>query len=92
MLLSVNASPSRSPDPRTATSWSSGSPWVRSNPLWARANPAVLAALSETMIHRGPDSAGSLVDGPVGLAMRRLRLNTWQRFIQFTIETDLSGL
>jgi asparagine synthase (glutamine-hydrolysing) len=38
------------------------------------ADPAVLAAMNETMVHRGPDSEGSLIDGPVGLAMRRLSI------------------
>jgi asparagine synthase (glutamine-hydrolysing) len=31
-----------------------------------------LAAMSATLVHRGPDSAGQVVDGPVGLAARRL--------------------
>jgi asparagine synthase (glutamine-hydrolysing) len=31
-----------------------------------------LAAMSRTLRHRGPDSDGSVVDGPVGLAARRL--------------------
>src|SRR5439155_24103224 len=30
-----------------------------------------LAAMSETLRHRGPDSEGSVVDGPVALAARR---------------------
>jgi asparagine synthase (glutamine-hydrolysing) len=30
--------------------------------------------MNETMIHRGPDSEGTLVDGPVGLAARRLSI------------------
>jgi asparagine synthase (glutamine-hydrolysing) len=37
-------------------------------------DPAALAAMNETLLHRGPDSEGSLVDGPVGLAMRRLSI------------------
>jgi asparagine synthase (glutamine-hydrolysing) len=37
-------------------------------------DPAVLAAMNETMVHRGPDSDGSVVDGPAGLAMRRLSI------------------
>ena len=37
-------------------------------------DPEVLAAMNETLIHRGPDSAGTVVDGPVGLAMRRLAI------------------
>jgi asparagine synthase (glutamine-hydrolysing) len=35
---------------------------------------AALAAMNETMAHRGPDSEGTLVDGPVGLAVRRLSI------------------
>ena len=38
------------------------------------ADPAVLAAMNGTLVHRGPDSEGSLVDGPVGMAMRRLSI------------------
>ena len=38
------------------------------------ADPGVLAAMNETLIHRGPDSEGSFVEGPVGLAMRRLSI------------------
>src|SRR5436305_11600098 len=37
-------------------------------------DPAVLASMNETLVHRGPDSEGSLVDGPAGLAMRRLSI------------------
>src|SRR3954466_5262504 len=37
-------------------------------------DPAALAAMNETLVHRGPDSEGSLIDGPVGLAMRRLSI------------------
>ena len=33
-----------------------------------------LEAMNETLLHRGPDSAGSLVDGPVALAVRRLSI------------------
>jgi asparagine synthase (glutamine-hydrolysing) len=33
-----------------------------------------LAAMSETLRHRGPDSEGSAVDGPVALAARRLSI------------------
>ena len=33
-----------------------------------------LEAMNATMVHRGPDSAGALVDGPVGLAARRLAI------------------
>ena len=37
-------------------------------------DPAALAAMNETLLHRGPDSDGSLIDGPCGLAMRRLSI------------------
>jgi asparagine synthase (glutamine-hydrolysing) len=37
-------------------------------------DPAALAAMNETLVHRGPDSDGSLIDGPCGLAMRRLSI------------------
>ena len=37
-------------------------------------DPDVLAAMSETLVHRGPDSEGAVVDGPVGLAARRLSI------------------
>jgi asparagine synthase (glutamine-hydrolysing) len=33
-----------------------------------------LDAMNATMVHRGPDSAGAFVDGPVGLAARRLAI------------------
>jgi asparagine synthase (glutamine-hydrolysing) len=33
-----------------------------------------LEAMNETLHHRGPDSAGSVVDGPVALAVRRLSI------------------
>ena len=33
-----------------------------------------LAAMNETLVHRGPDSDGIAVDGPVGLAVRRLSI------------------
>jgi len=35
---------------------------------------AELEAMSATLVHRGPDSAGSVVDGPAGLAARRLSI------------------
>ena len=35
---------------------------------------ARLGAMSETLIHRGPDSDGMAIDGPVGLAARRLSI------------------
>jgi asparagine synthase (glutamine-hydrolysing) len=37
-------------------------------------DPARLAAMSATLVHRGPDSDGSLVDNRVGLAARRLAI------------------
>ena len=37
-------------------------------------DPAALAAMNETLVHRGPDSSGSMIDGPCGLAMRRLSI------------------
>jgi asparagine synthase (glutamine-hydrolysing) len=37
-------------------------------------DPAALAAMNETLVHRGPDSEGSLIDGGAGLAMRRLSI------------------
>ncbi|MEX2212471.1 MAG: asparagine synthase (glutamine-hydrolyzing) [Gaiellaceae bacterium] len=33
-----------------------------------------LAAMSATLVHRGPDSDGTHIDGPVGLAARRLSI------------------
>jgi asparagine synthase (glutamine-hydrolysing) len=30
--------------------------------------------MNETLVHRGPDSDGSIIDGPCGLAMRRLSI------------------
>jgi len=38
------------------------------------ADPERLRAMSATLVHRGPDSDGELVDGPVGLAARRLSI------------------
>jgi asparagine synthase (glutamine-hydrolysing) len=35
---------------------------------------ARLAAMSATLVHRGPDSDGKVIDGPVGLAARRLAI------------------
>ncbi|MBW3652489.1 MAG: hypothetical protein KY433_02635 [Actinobacteria bacterium] len=35
---------------------------------------APLAAMSAALVHRGPDDAGALVDGPVALAARRLAI------------------
>jgi len=40
----------------------------------AGADPVRLAAMSATLLHRGPDSDGSWLDGPVGLAARRLAI------------------
>jgi asparagine synthase (glutamine-hydrolysing) len=37
-------------------------------------DPGRLAAMSATLVHRGPDSEGAVVDGPVGLAARRLSI------------------
>ena len=37
-------------------------------------DPGRLAAMSATLAHRGPDSDGTRVDGPVGLAARRLAI------------------
>src|SRR5437764_14721327 len=34
----------------------------------------LLARMSATLVHRGPDSDGMFVDGPVGLAARRLSI------------------
>jgi asparagine synthase (glutamine-hydrolysing) len=39
-----------------------------------RPDPTVLGQMNEAMVHRGPDSQGSLVDGPAALAMRRLSI------------------
>jgi asparagine synthase (glutamine-hydrolysing) len=39
-----------------------------------RPDPAELAAMNVTLVHRGPDDEGSYLDGPVGLAMRRLSI------------------
>ena len=37
-------------------------------------DPARLRAMNEQLRHRGPDDDGELLDGPVGLAMRRLSI------------------
>jgi asparagine synthase (glutamine-hydrolysing) len=37
-------------------------------------DPGVLEAMNDTLVHRGPDSAGTLIEGPAGLAMRRLSI------------------
>ncbi len=36
--------------------------------------PEALLHMNEALVHRGPDSDGLLLDGPVGLAMRRLSI------------------
>jgi asparagine synthase (glutamine-hydrolysing) len=38
------------------------------------ADPALLSSMNSTLVHRGPDSEGSFVSGPVGLAARRLSI------------------
>jgi asparagine synthase (glutamine-hydrolysing) len=38
------------------------------------ADPERLRAMSAMLVHRGPDADGTLVDGPVGLASRRLSI------------------
>src|SRR5215211_5990300 len=40
----------------------------------ARIERGVLESMNETLVHRGPDSEGSFVDGAVGLAARRLAI------------------
>src|SRR5437773_10299656 len=40
----------------------------------ATVDPAVVAAMNETLVHRGPDNAGSFAEGPVALAARRLSI------------------
>jgi asparagine synthase (glutamine-hydrolysing) len=37
-------------------------------------DPAVAAAMNETLVHRGPDSDGCFSEGPVALAARRLSI------------------
>jgi len=39
-----------------------------------RPDPERLAAMSRTLVHRGPDSGGQQLDGPVALAARRLSI------------------
>src|SRR6266849_1975370 len=34
----------------------------------------LLAAMSAALVHRGPDDEGAVLDGPVGLAARRLSI------------------
>jgi len=40
----------------------------------APADRDLIARMNGTLVHRGPDSEGSLVEGPVALAMRRLSI------------------
>ena len=40
----------------------------------APADTAVVAAMNSSIVHRGPDSDGTMADGPVALAMRRLSI------------------
>src|ERR1041385_8712613 len=37
-------------------------------------NPAVIRSMCDAIRHRGPDDDGLLVEGPVGLGMRRLSI------------------
>jgi asparagine synthase (glutamine-hydrolysing) len=37
-------------------------------------DPAALEAMNQTLVHRGPDSGGVVVNGPAGLAARRLSI------------------
>jgi asparagine synthase (glutamine-hydrolysing) len=37
-------------------------------------DPGLLRAMNECLVHRGPDSAGELIDGPLAMAMRRLSI------------------
>jgi asparagine synthase (glutamine-hydrolysing) len=37
-------------------------------------DPAVVGAMNETLVHRGPDSAGSFAEGSVAIAARRLSI------------------
>ena len=39
-----------------------------------RADPEALAHVASALLHRGPDGGGLFVDGPVGLAHRRLAI------------------
>src|SRR5881628_1772428 len=40
----------------------------------ATVDPAIVAAMNETLVHRGPDSDGCFAEGPVALAARRLSI------------------
>jgi asparagine synthase (glutamine-hydrolysing) len=44
------------------------------SPNGAGVTEATLRAMTATIVHRGPDDEGMLVDGPAGLAMRRLSI------------------
>lgn len=39
-----------------------------------QADPGILLAMAERLNHRGPDDHGEFLDGPVGLALRRLAI------------------
>src|SRR5205807_9137507 len=39
-----------------------------------RPDPAVLRRMNDRLVHRGPDDEGFFLDGPAGLAMRRLKI------------------
>ena len=39
-----------------------------------RPDPDVLDRMNGTLVHRGPDSSGTVIDGQVGLAARRLSI------------------
>jgi asparagine synthase (glutamine-hydrolysing) len=40
----------------------------------AQADPAMVRAMADTLLHRGPDSAGCFTEGGVGLGVRRLSI------------------
>jgi len=40
----------------------------------ATVDPAEVRRMTEAIVHRGPDSDGYLIEGPVGLGIRRLRI------------------
>ena len=42
--------------------------------LNAKIDAHEIIRMRETMIHRGPDDAGSFIDGPIGLGHRRLSI------------------
>lgn len=47
---------------------------IVANDAWRPVDPRALAAMCGTLIHRGPDSAGQVIRGAAGLAMRRLAI------------------